>query len=83
MYFERVANHPYNVRIEHVDVREVANKVKYFPKEWISENGHDITDDAIEYCLPLIQGEQNIRIKNGIPQHYILHSALPRERTIE
>ena len=83
MYFERVANHPYNVRIEHVDVREVANKVKYFPKEWISENGHDITDDAIEYCLPLIQGEQNIRIKNGIPQHYILHSALPRDRTIE
>ena len=83
MYFERVANHPYNVRIEHVDVREVANKVKYFPKEWISENGHDITDDAIEYCLPLIQGEQNIRIKDGIPQHYILHSALPRERTIE
>ena len=83
MYFERVANHPYNVRIEHVDVREVANKVKYFPKEWICENGHDITDDAIEYCLPLIQGEQNIRIKNGIPQHYILHSALPRERTIE
>ena len=83
MYFERVANHPYNVRIEHVDVREVANKVKYFPKEWISENGHDITDDAIEYCLPLIQGEQNIRIKNGIPQHYILHSALPRETKFE
>ena len=78
MCFSRIANHPYNVRIDHVDVCEVANKVKYFPKEWICENGHDVTDDAIEYCLPLIQGEQNIRIKNGIPQHYILHTALPK-----
>ena len=82
MCFERIRNHPYNTRIEHVDVREVANKVKYFPKEWICENGHDVTQDAIEYCLPLIQGEQNIRIKNGIPQHYILHNALPRDKTI-
>ena len=62
MYFERIRNHPYTVRVEHVDVREVANKVKYFPKDWICKNGHDVTQDAIEYCLPLIQGEQNIRI---------------------
>lgn len=79
MVFHRVTNHPYNVRIDHVDVSEVANRVKYFPVEWISENGHDVTNEAIEYCLPLIQGEQNIRIKNGLPQHYVLHSALPRE----
>lgn len=79
MTFHRVSNHPYNVRIEAVDVREVANKVKYFPTEWINEAGNNVTDDAIEYCLPLIQGEQNIRIKNGLPQHYILRCALPRE----
>jgi len=79
MYFHRISNHPYNVRIDHVSAEKVANHVKYFPREWISENGHDVTDKAIEYCLPLIQGEQNIRIKNGIPQHYILKCALPRE----
>ncbi len=79
MAFHRVANQPYNVRIDCVDVSEVANKVKYFPTEWIAENGHDVTREAIEYCLPLIQGEQNFRIKNGIPQHYILPCALPRE----
>lgn len=79
MFFHRVANHPYNVRIDHIEVEKVANKVKYFPLEWINENGNNVTDDAIEYCLPLIQGEQNTRIKNGIPQHYILHSALPRD----
>ncbi len=79
MVFHRVANHPYNIRIEFVDAEKVANHVKYFPTEWICENGHDVTEDAVEYCLPLIQGEQNIRIKNGIPQHYILRCALPRE----
>ncbi len=79
MVFKRISNHPYNVRIEHVDASLIANHVKYFPREWIAENGHDVTDRAIEYCLPLIQGEQNIRIENGIPQHYILKCALPRE----
>lgn len=82
MVFRRVANHPYNVRIEYVDVAKVANRVKYFPTEWITENGNDVTDEAVEYCLPLIQGEQNIRIKNGLPQHYILHQALPRKNNI-
>lgn len=79
MAFHRISNHPYNVRIDRVKATEVANRVKYFPREWIAENGHDVTEKAIEYCLPLIQGEQNIRIKNGIPQHYILPCALPRE----
>ena len=72
MVFERVSNHPYNVRIKHVDTTLVANRVKYFPKEWIAENGHDVTDDAIEYCLPLIQGEHNLHMKNGLPVQFIL-----------
>ena len=79
MCFKRISNHPYNVRIDSVPASKVANKVKYFPNEWIKSNLCDVTDDAIEYCLPLIQGEQNIRIKNGIPQHYILPCALPHE----
>lgn len=81
MVFHRVSNHPYNVRIDHVKVSEVANRVKYFPEEWITENANNVTDEAIEYCLPLIQGEQNIHIKNGLPQHYILHHALPHKNT--
>jgi len=80
MTFCRVANHPYNVRIDHVDIAQVANRVKYFPDEWISEDGNDVTDEAIEYCLPLIQGEQVFRYKNGMPIHYILHQALPRKK---
>ena len=81
MYFHRVTNHPYNVRIEMTDVENVANRVKYFPTEWINERGNDVTQEAIDYCLPLIQGEQNFHMKNGIPQHYVLKCALPRGNT--
>ena len=80
MIFNRISQRPYNVRIDHIDVLKVANRVKYFPTEWIAQNGHDVTEEAIEYCLPLIQGEQNFRIKNGIPQHYVLHKALPKPK---
>ncbi len=80
MVYKRVRNHPYNMRIEHVDVREVANKVKYFPLSWINETQNNVTNDAIEYCMPLIQGEQNFKMKNGIPQHYVLRFNLPHEK---
>ena len=76
MVFRRVANRPYNVRSDHVPVSEVANRVKYFPKAWITPSENNVTEEAIEYCLPLIQGEQNIRHKNVLPQHYILRQTL-------
>ncbi len=76
MVFRRISNQPYNVRIEHVDTAKVANQVKYFPKEWIAENGHDVTWEAIDYCLPLIQGEQNLYMKNGLPIQFVLKEKL-------
>ncbi len=80
MVFKRVSNHPYNVRIEYVDATEVANRIKYFPKEWIAESENDVKAEALEYFLPLIQGEQNFHMLNGIPKHFILKSALPQKR---
>ena len=79
MVFKRISSRPYNVRIEHVDIAKVANRVKYFPTEWITESNNNVTEEAIEYFLPLIQGEQVLRYKNGLPQHYILPQALPHK----
>ena len=76
MVFKRISNRPYNIKIESVETSLVANKVKYFPSEWICENGHDVTDDAIEYCLPLIQGEQNLHVRNGLPIQFVLKERL-------
>jgi 6-phosphofructokinase 1 len=32
----------------------IANSARGLPKEWISERGIDVTDDFIEYAMPLI-----------------------------
>lgn len=76
MIFRRISNQPYNIRIEWVETDKVANQVRYFPNEWIAENGHDVTQEAIEYCLPLIQGEQNLYMKNGLPIQFVLKERL-------
>lgn len=73
MVFKRVSDAPYTVDIDSVDVTLVANKVKYFPAEWITADGHDVTDAAIEYALPLIQGEPDLVMKNGLPAQFIIN----------
>ena len=72
MGFRRISNNPYRVAITPLDVRECANKAKYFPKEWITPEGNNVTIDALNYFLPLIQGEPKIDYLNGIPVHFRL-----------
>lgn len=69
MVFERTSNCPYTIDIKSVKIEKVANHEKIFPIEWINESGNGITVEAIEYFLPLIQGEVNQTYKNGIPVH--------------
>ena len=70
MTFERVSNNPYKIEIGETATNLVANNEKTFPKEWICDNSTNITNDAIEYFLPLINGEINIRTQNGMPVHF-------------
>ena len=72
MYFKRISNSPYMVTVESVDAHSVANKEKFFPKKWISPQKNDIMPEAINYFLPLIQGEIHIAMKNGMPVHFKL-----------
>lgn len=70
MYFRRVSDMPYAVTIEMTDASNVANLEKKFPEKWISPEHNQVTDAAISYFLPLIQGEVNICMKNGMPVHF-------------
>ena len=38
------------------------------PRDFISEDGFDVTAPCLEYLRPLIQGEAYPPYKNGIPQ---------------
>lgn len=53
-------------------VCDVANLEKKVPDNFIAENGHDVTNEFIDYCLPLIMGEPEIVTENGIPKHISL-----------
>ncbi len=64
---ERVSDNPYKCETGLVDLAKVANGEKYFPKEWISEDGFFVTEEFIKYAKPLIQGEVKPVIKDGLP----------------
>ena len=54
-----------------VDADKVANFVKHFPTEWILPEYKGITEEALAYLRPLIQGEPDLIIKDGIPAYVI------------
>ena len=66
---ERISNSPYKVEISHAPIKNIANEAKSVPREWINEEGNDITSELYEYLRPLIQGEVNIQYENGIPSY--------------
>jgi 6-phosphofructokinase len=73
---KRISSAPYQWVIDSVDLDEVANQEKFLPKEYISEDGFHITDACREYLLPLIQGEDYPKYKNGLPDYVQLQNQL-------
>ncbi len=55
-----------------VPVCDVANKIKYVPREWINETGNNVTSEALTYILPLINGEPAMVTEHGLPKHFII-----------
>lgn len=70
MAFRRISDIPYIADVVSVPASDVANKEKLFPKEWITPGGTNVGDAAFKYFLPLIQGENVLRIRNGMPEHF-------------
>ncbi|MBR3789458.1 MAG: 6-phosphofructokinase, partial [Clostridia bacterium] len=65
--FTRISDFPYQVKIDSVCIKEVANLEKCIPLDWITNN--DVKQPVIDYILPLIQGEPSIIFENGLPVH--------------
>ena len=57
----------YKWSIEAAPLSKIANLEKKLPKSFISKNGMNVTQKAIDYLMPLIQGESYPPYKNGIP----------------
>ncbi len=64
---ERVSNEPYTIEYKYAEIKNIANEAKSVPTEWINDAGNDVTQEMIDYLLPLIQGESDVTYKNGLP----------------
>lgn len=69
---DRVSDDPYMSAAGIYDVHRIANNEKFVPREWVNEEGNYITEDFINYIEPLIQGDYQPVIVNGLPQHLVL-----------
>ncbi|MDR2240890.1 MAG: 6-phosphofructokinase [Zoogloeaceae bacterium] len=66
---KRVSNRPYKWKVEIAELKDVANKEKFMPRNFISADGFGITEKCRQYLTPLIQGEDYPPYKNGLPQY--------------
>ncbi len=76
MVFRRISDMPYTVVIETADAYEIANNEKHLPKEYINSARNNIMDFALPYFLPLIQGELNPVMSQGVPKHFAIHESV-------
>ena len=57
----------YNARFFAAPASEFANHVRRFPAEWILPNYQGVTEEALAYFRPLIEGEPKLVMEGGLP----------------
>jgi len=68
--FEReMVDGNYNCKYVLLPLSSVANFEKKVPLEWINEEQNGLTDEFIDYVLPLIQGEPELPKENSLPRY--------------
>ncbi|NCB52299.1 MAG: 6-phosphofructokinase [Clostridia bacterium] len=68
--FERMdCNGEYGCRTKLVPLSDVANLEKKVPLEWITPDGCYVTQEFIDYALPLIHGEPKRIMEHSMPRY--------------
>ncbi|MBQ9139501.1 MAG: 6-phosphofructokinase, partial [Ruminococcus sp.] len=76
MVFRRVNEMPYTIVIETTSAANIANNEKFLPDDFITPSGNNISDSALNYFLPLIQGELNVVMEQVIPKHFAIQESV-------
>jgi len=58
----------YKCEIELLPLSQVANTEKKVPREWINAEGNGVTEQFIEYALPLVEGDNVGPKEKGMPR---------------
>lgn len=67
----RLSNSPYSADVVAIPLEKTAAFVKPFPQDWLKEDNSGLSKEAIEYFLPLINGELRTPFKDGLPDHFV------------
>ena len=69
---DRVSDDPYMSAAGIYDVHKIANNEKLVPRSWVNREGNYVTREFIDYVEPLIQGDYQPFMVNGLPQQLVL-----------
>jgi 6-phosphofructokinase 1 len=76
----RVSDRPYKWKLGVAQLKDVANREKMMPRNFITRDGYGITDQCRAYLAPLISGEDYPPYKDGLPQYVRLKNvAVPKK----
>jgi len=80
----RKSNKPYKWAIEAADLKDIANREKMMPRDFITDDGFHITAKCRQYLAPLIVGEDYPPYRNGLPDYIKLKNvAVPKKLKAE
>jgi 6-phosphofructokinase 1 len=71
----RKSSKPYRWTVGVAELKDVANKEKMMPRDYITTDGFHITDRCRQYLEPLVQGEDYPPYRNGLPAYVKLRNA--------
>ena len=66
--FERKPGKEYAIEYKLMDIAMAANTEKKVPMEWIKDDDTGLTQEFVDYALPLIQGESKSPLEDGLPR---------------
>ena len=66
---ERKSDKPYRWKTGVVSLNKVANKEKFMPRNFVTQDGFGITAACRRYLAPLIKGEDYPPYKDGLPRY--------------
>lgn len=69
---DRISDDPYMSAAGIYDVHKIANNEKVVPRNWVNKDGSYVTQEFVSYVEPLIQGDYQPFMVNGLPQHLVL-----------
>ncbi|MCD8561959.1 MAG: 6-phosphofructokinase [Acholeplasmataceae bacterium] len=65
--FKRISSNPYKIKYVLLPLKLAANTEQKVPLEWILPDGKGLTQDYVDYALPLIQGDAKAKLVDGLP----------------